>query len=130
MEEYLANLYWGQVIQNFEKMGLSLVDTDATERVGGPSRLHTRCVESGPHHTFKTAMGAVETRCEDRRPMSKRRTSSGLHRCSCEATKSVSWLMDRSGETFIHAGEQILRRFNNAAVEFTRRDGFFVCRCG
>ena len=34
--------------------------------------------------------------------------------------------MDRGIETFIQAGKQILRRFNGATVELTRRGGLFV----
>ena len=39
---------------------------------------------------------------------------------------SVSRLMDRGIETFIQAGKQILRRFDGASVELTRRGGLFV----
>ena len=39
---------------------------------------------------------------------------------------SVSRLTDRGIETFIHAGKQILRRFNGATVELTRRGGLPV----
>ena len=37
--------------------------------------------------------------------------------------------MDRGIETFIQAGKQILRRFEGATVELTRRGGFFVLQC-
>ena len=37
--------------------------------------------------------------------------------------------MDRGIETFIQAGKQILRRFNGAMVELTRRGGLFVLHC-
>ena len=39
---------------------------------------------------------------------------------------SVSRLMDRGIETFIQAGAQILRRFDGATVELTRRGGLLV----
>ena len=42
---------------------------------------------------------------------------------------SVSRLMDRGIETFILAGKQILRRFDSATVEFTRRGGLFDLQC-
>ena len=42
---------------------------------------------------------------------------------------SVSMLMDRGTETFIQAGKQILRRFDGATVELTRRGGLFVLQC-
>ena len=42
---------------------------------------------------------------------------------------SVSSLMDRGIETFIQAGKQILRRFDGATVELTRRGGLFVLQC-
>ena len=42
---------------------------------------------------------------------------------------SVSRLMDRGIETFIQAGKQILRRFDGATVELTRRGGLFVLQC-
>ena len=42
---------------------------------------------------------------------------------------SVSRLMDRGIETFIQVGEQILRRFEGATVELTRRGGLFVLHC-
>ena len=47
--------------------------------------------------------------------MSRRRTSSELH--------------NRGIETFIQAGKQILRRFNGATVELTRRCGLSVLQC-
>ena len=37
--------------------------------------------------------------------------------------------MDRGIETFIQAGKQILRRFDGATVELTRRGGLFVLQC-
>ena len=37
--------------------------------------------------------------------------------------------MDRSIEKFIHAGKQILRRFDGATGEHTRRGGLFVLQC-
>ena len=37
--------------------------------------------------------------------------------------------MDRGIETFIQAGKQILRRFEGATVEVTRRGGLFVLQC-
>ena len=37
--------------------------------------------------------------------------------------------MDRGIETFIQAGKQLLRRFDGATVELTRRGGLFVLQC-
>ena len=37
--------------------------------------------------------------------------------------------MDIGIETFIQAGKQILRRFEGATVELTRRGGLFVLQC-
>ena len=42
---------------------------------------------------------------------------------------SVSRMMDRGIETFIQAGKQMLRRFDGATVELTRRGGLFVLQC-
>ena len=37
--------------------------------------------------------------------------------------------MDRGIETFVQVGKQILRRFDGATVDFTRRGGLFVVQC-
>ena len=42
---------------------------------------------------------------------------------------SVPLLMNRGIETFIQTGKQILRRFDGATVELTRRGGLFVLEC-
>ena len=42
---------------------------------------------------------------------------------------SVSRLTDRGIETFIQAGKQILRRFDGATAELTRRGGLLVLQC-
>ena len=37
--------------------------------------------------------------------------------------------MDRGIETFFQAGKQLLRRFDGATVDLTRRGGLFVLQC-
>ena len=98
------------------------------------SRLHTRAaLTSGPRPALKTATGELLKHYGQR-------TVDFL--CQGEELRvgftvvdakrpilSVSRLMDRGIETFIQAGKQILRRFDGATVELTRRGGLFVLQC-
>ena len=107
-----------------------LVDTGATEHVCGPHDFTHAALTNGPRPALKTATGEL---------LKHYGTRTVDFRCQGEELRvgftvvdvkrpilSVSRLMDRGIETFIQAGKQILRRFDGATVELTRRGGLFV----
>ena len=110
-----------------------LVDTGATEHVCGSHDFTHAALMNGPRPALKTSTGEL---------LKHYGTRTADFRCQGEKLRvgftvvdvkrpflSVSRLMDRGIETFIQAGQQILRRFDGATVEFTRRGGFFVLQC-
>ena len=110
------------------------VDTGATDHVCGPHDFTHAALKNGPRPAFKTATGELLKHCG---------TRTVDFRCQGEELRvgftvvdvkrpilSVSRLMDRGIETFIQAGKQfLLRRFDGATVELTRRGGLFVLQC-
>ena len=102
-----------------------LVDTGATEHVCGPHgttpALMTATGELLKHYGART----VDILCQSEE-LRVGFTVVDVKR----PILGVSRLMDRGIETFIQAGKQILRRFDGATVELTRRGGLFaMSRC-
>ena len=110
-----------------------LVDTGATEHVCGPHDFTHVALTNGPRPALKTATGEL---------LKHYGTRTVDFRCQGEELRvgftvvdvkrpilSVSRLMDRCIKTFIRAGQQILRRFDGATVELTRRGGLFGLQC-
>ena len=111
-----------------------LVDTGATEHACGPHDFTHAALQNGPRPALKTATGellkhygtrTVDVRCQGEELRVGFFTVVDVKR----PLLSVSRLMDRGIETFIHAGKQFLRRFDGATVELTRRGGLFVLQC-
>ena len=109
------------------------MDTGATEHVCGLHDFTHAALTIGPRSACKTATGE---------PLKHYGTRTVDFRCQGEELRvgfivvvvkrqilSVSRLMDRGIETFVQAGKQILRRFDGATVELTRRGDLFVLQC-
>ena len=110
-----------------------MVDTGATEHVCGPHDFTHAELTNGPRPALKTATGEL---------LKHNGMRTADFRCQGEELRvgftvvdvkrpilSVSRLMDRGIEKFIQSGKQILRRFDGATVELTRRGGLFVLQC-
>ena len=102
-----------------------LVDAGATEHVCGSHDFTHAALTNGPRPALKTATGEL---------LKHYGTRTVDFRCQGEELR-VGFtvvdvrLMDRGIETFIQAGKQILRRFDGATVELTRRGDLFVLQC-
>ena len=121
------NLWWDLRECEFVEL---LVGTRATTHVCGPHDFTHAALKSGPRPALKTGIGEL---------LKHYGTRTVDFRCQCEELRvgftvvdvkrpilSVSRLTDRGIETFIQASKQILRRFDGATVELTRRGGRFV----
>ena len=102
-----------------------LVDSGATEHVCGPHNIPHAALTNGPRPALGTATGELlkhyGTRTDDFRCEGEE-LRVGFTVVDVKRPKlSVSRLMDRGNETFIQAGKQILRRFDGATEELTRR---------
>ena len=110
-----------------------LVDTGATEHVCGPHDFTRAALTNGPRPALKTATGELlkhyGTRTVDFRCQGEKLRVGFTVVVVKRPILSVSRLMDRGIETFIQAGKHILRRFDGATVELTRRGGLFVLQC-
>ena len=122
-----VNLWWDLRECEFVEL---LVGTGATTHVCGPHDFTHSALKSGPCPVLKTGTGELlkhhGTRTVDFRCQGEELRVSFTIVDVKRPILSVSRLMDRGIETFIQASKQILRRFDGATVELTRRGGRFV----